>query len=96
MTMNPVAKYTLGRLGLFLACALVLVPVPMPLSIWIKLMVALLASIALQFVLLRKWRLEMIAYVDESMARRRAEKEKLRAALAGDDESAERDGSAES
>jgi hypothetical protein len=89
MTMNPVVKYTLGRLGLFLACALVLVPVPVPLSIWIKLMVALLASIALQFVLLRKWRREMIAYVDASMARRRAEKERLRAALAGDEDTTE-------
>jgi hypothetical protein len=84
--MTPVVKYTLARFGLFVACALVLLPVPVPVDIFIKLMVALLASIVLQFVLLRKWRLEMIAYVDQSMARRRADKEKLRAALAGDDE----------
>ena len=81
--MNPALKYTLGRLGLFVACALVLLPVPA--NIWIKLMAAVLASFALQFVLLRKWRLEMINQVDTTMAKRRQDKERLRAALAGDD-----------
>jgi hypothetical protein len=88
--MNPALKYTLGRLGLFVACALVLLPVP--LNIWIKLMVAVVASFALQFVVLRKWRLEMINQVDATMARRRQEKERLRAALAGDED----DGTADS
>ena len=81
--MNPALKYTLGRVGLFVLCAVVLLPVP--LNIWVKLMIAVVASFALQFVLLRKWRLEMIGQVDDAMARRRQEKEKLRAALAGDD-----------
>jgi len=76
-------KYTLGRLGLFLACMLVLVPVP--LNLWVKLMLAVVVSFALQLVLLRKWRLEMIGQVDQAMARRRQEKDKLRAALAGDE-----------
>jgi hypothetical protein len=80
---SPVTKYTLGRLGLFLACALALVPVP--LNFLVKLMIALLASFALQFLLLGKWRQEMIAHVDGTMARRRAEREKLRSALAGED-----------
>ena len=84
--MNPLVKYTLGRLGLFVACALVLIVVPAPVNIFVKLMVALVASIALQFVLLRTWRLQMIAYLDQTMARRRDERDKLRAALAGDDE----------
>jgi hypothetical protein len=83
---SPVVKYTLGRLGLFLACALVLVLVPVPLNLWVKLMVAVLASFALQFVLLGRWRREMIGQVDATMARRRAEQEKLRSAMAGDDE----------
>jgi hypothetical protein len=82
--MTPALKYTLGRLGLFLACALVLVPVPV--NFWVKLMVALVASFALQFVLLRKWRLDMIGQVDEAMTRRRQDKERLRSALAGEDE----------
>jgi hypothetical protein len=88
--MTPVAKYTLGRLGLFLACALVLVPVPV--NFWVKLLVALLASFALQWVLLRKWRLEMIGQVDETMTRRRQEKERLRSALAGEDEGQDQSG----
>jgi Protein of unknown function (DUF4229) len=81
--MTPVVKYTLGRLGLFLACALVLVPVPV--NFWIKLLVALLVSFALQWVLLRKWRLEMIGQVDEAMTRRGQERDRLRSALAGED-----------
>ena len=81
--MNPALKYTLGRVGLFVLCAAALLPVP--LNIWVKLMIAVVASFALQLVLLRKWRLEMIGQVDEAMARRRREKEKLRAALAGDE-----------
>jgi len=84
--MNPLVKYTLGRFGLFVLCAAVLIAVPVPVDIFIKLMVALLASIALQFVILRRWRLEMMEYVDGAMARRRAEREKLRAALAGEDD----------
>jgi len=81
--MNPALKYTLGRVGLFVLCAVALLPVP--LNIWVKLMIAVVASFALQFVLLRKWRQEMIGQVDAAMTRRRQEKEKLRAALAGDD-----------
>jgi len=42
-------------------------------------------AFALQFVVLRKWRLEMIGQVDASMARRRQEKQQLRAALAGEE-----------
>jgi uncharacterized protein DUF4229 len=84
--MNPFVKYTLGRIGLFALCAAVLIAVPVPVDIFIKLMVALLASIVLQFVVLRTWRLEMMSYVDGAVARRRAEREKLRAALAGEDE----------
>jgi hypothetical protein len=82
--MNPALKYTLGRVGLFVLCAAALLPVP--LNIWVKLMIAVVASFALQFVLLRKWRQEMIGQVDAAMTRRKQEKENLRAALAGEDE----------
>ena len=81
--MTPALKYTLGRVGLFVLCAVALLPVP--LNIWVKLMIAVVASFALQFVLLRKWRQEMIGQVDAAMARRRQEKDKLRSALAGED-----------
>jgi uncharacterized protein DUF4229 len=83
---NAALKYTLGRLVLFVACVAVLVPVP--LNVWLKLMIAVVVSFALQFVLLRKWRQEMIGQVDHAVARRRVEKERLRAALAGDDDRA--------
>ncbi len=81
--MTPVVKYTLGRVGLFVAVALLLWPVP--LDLLVKLMIALVASFGLQFVLLRRWRTQMISQVDDSMTRRRAAKDKLRSALAGDD-----------
>jgi hypothetical protein len=77
-------KFTLGRVGLFVVIALVLWPVPIDLLL--KLMLAIIGSFGLQFVLLRKWRAEMIGQVDQVASRRRAEKEKLRAALAGEDE----------
>jgi len=81
--MNPALKYTLGRVGLFVVCALLLLPVP--LNLWVKLMVAVVVSFALQFVVLRKWRLEMIGQMDDAMIRRRQEKQRLRAALAGEE-----------
>jgi len=79
----PAVKYTLGRVGLFVLIALVLLPVP-GLDLLIKLMIALIVSACLQFVVLRRWRSEMINQIDSSVARSRAEKQKLRAALAGE------------
>ena len=81
--MNAAVKYTLSRVLLFIACLAALVPVP--LNLWVKLMIAVVVSFALQFVLLRKWRQEMIGEVDQAVARRRRDKQRLRAALAGDD-----------
>ncbi len=81
--MSAALKYTLGRILLFIACVAALVPVP--LNLWLKLMIAVVVSFALQFVLLRKWRQQMIGEVDQAVARRRRDKERLRAALAGDE-----------
>jgi hypothetical protein len=83
--MSPVMKYTLGRLGLFAAAALALWPVPQ-LSPLVKLMAALAVSFGLSWFLLRRWREQMSAHLVERMERRRVEKERLRAALAGEDE----------
>ncbi len=85
--MTPAIKYTLGRVGLFVACALVLAPTP--LNLFLKLMIALIVSFGLQFVVLRKWRQEMMGQVDAAMAKRKQEKEHLRAALAGEDDDEE-------
>jgi hypothetical protein len=80
---NASVKYTLGRIGLFLAVLAALLPVPM--SLLLKLMTAVLVSALLAFFLLRGWRDEMAASLAAGARRRRAEKERLRAALAGDD-----------
>jgi len=79
---SPVAKYTLGRVGLFLACLVALLPVRM--NILLKLMLAIIVSAALALFLLRKWRDEMAAHLSEVGRRRAEEKERLRDALAGD------------
>ncbi|HEY6596924.1 MAG TPA: DUF4229 domain-containing protein [Asanoa sp.] len=82
--MSAAVKYTLGRIGLFLAVALALWPVE--LNIFVKLMLAVFVSAALSFFLLPTWRNEMAAQLAAAARRRRAEKDRLRSALAGDDE----------
>jgi hypothetical protein len=82
--MSPAFKYSYGRLGLFLLCMLLLLPTP--LNILVKAMVALLVSAVLGLFVLRKWRDEMGEQLSTAAARRTAEKARLRAALAGDDE----------
>lgn len=82
--MSAALKYTLGRIGLFVAvlAALWLVDV----DVFLKLILALAFSAALSFFLLRGWRDEMAHEMAEATARRKAEKERLRSALAGEDE----------
>ncbi|GAB3156149.1 hypothetical protein GCM10027290_53550 [Micromonospora sonneratiae] len=85
--MSAAAKYTLGRLGLFVVVVLALWPVDI--DIFLKLILALVFSAALSFFLLRGWRDQMGQQMAEAADRRKAEKERLRSALAGtDDESA--------
>lgn len=86
--MSAAGKYTLGRLGLFAAAALVLWPVPQ-LSVPVKLLAALAVSFALSWFVLRGWREQMSAELAQRMERRKAEKERLRAALAGEPEPGE-------
>jgi hypothetical protein len=84
--MSPAVKYTLGRFGLFvLVLALMF---PLPLNILVKAMIALLLSAALSYFLLADWRLQMAEQLGTVASRRTAEKERLRAALAGDEEAA--------
>lgn len=82
--MNPAIKYTLGRIGLFVAVLAALWP--LDLDLLIKLMIALLASAGFSFILLRGWRDQMANQMATAAERRKAEKERLRAALAGEDE----------
>jgi hypothetical protein len=83
--MNPMVKYTLGRIGLFAGALLVVWPIPQ-LGLMVKLLVALTVSFVLSWFVLRGWRDELSAYLAARVERRRAERERLRAALAGDDE----------
>lgn len=82
--MSAAVKYTLGRIGLFALVAVALLP--FQLSVFLTLMIALLVSMALSYVLLRTWREEFAAEIAEAARKRRDQKEKLRAALAGEDE----------
>ncbi|HEU4346651.1 MAG TPA: DUF4229 domain-containing protein [Actinoplanes sp.] len=91
--MSPAVKYTLGRLGLFVVVLAMLLPVP--LNFLVKVMIALVASAAFAFFLLAKWRNEMAEQLGAAADRRRAEKDRLRAALAGDEAAAAAGGAGE-
>jgi hypothetical protein len=84
--MSPAVKYTLGRLGLFVIVFAALLP--LPLNILVKAMIAFVASAGFAFFVLRGWRNEMAEQLGSVAQRRSAEKERLRSALAGDDEAA--------
>jgi uncharacterized protein DUF4229 len=84
--MSPAVKYTLGRLGLFVLIFVLLLP--LPLNILVKAMLALLVSAILAYFLLSDWRNRMGEQLAGAASRRTAEKERLRAALAGDEEAA--------
>ncbi|WP_433793014.1 DUF4229 domain-containing protein [Actinoplanes sp. CA-252034] len=85
--MKPAVKYALGRLGLFLVVFAVLIPTT-PLNILVKAMVALVAASGLSLILLRGWRDQSAEQFGEIAARRSAERERLRSALAGDEDAA--------
>ncbi|HIV58888.1 MAG TPA: DUF4229 domain-containing protein [Candidatus Stackebrandtia faecavium] len=81
--MSATWKYLLGRLGLLIGTFAVLWPTGLdPLVIA---MAAVLISFVLSFVLLRKWRIQMMENADDTFTRRREEKAQLRMALAGED-----------
>jgi hypothetical protein len=85
--MSPGLKYTLGRLGIFVVCAVpALLLIPDTMNLFLKLMIALIASAALSFALLRRWRDEVADHMSAGSRRRVEQKQKLRSALAGEDE----------
>jgi hypothetical protein len=81
--LSPAVVYTAGRLALFLvvAAALYLVGFRAPLL----LLLALVISMPLSYLVLRRQREAFAEQVARKVERRRAEKETLRAALRGDD-----------
>lgn len=84
--MNPMMKYTIARLGLFIVSAAVLLVVPIELNPFLKLGIALIASAILSFFLLRKLRDDVANQLADGARQRADRKEKLRSALAGDDQ----------
>jgi hypothetical protein len=84
--MSPAVKYTFGRLGLFLIVFVALLM--SPLNILVSAMIALVVSAVLSFFLLAEWRNQMGEQLATAASRRAAEKERLRAALAGDETAA--------
>ena len=92
MKIPPATKFTLGRIGLFAILFVILLAVPMPMSrdagLLVRLMIAAVVSAIASWFLLARWRNEMASTLQTSMSKRRVEKDKLRAALAGDDDTA--------
>ena len=84
--MSPAVKFTLGRLGLFVLVFVLLLP--FPLNIFVDAMIALVVSFVLSIFLLADWRRQMGEQLAGAAERRTAEKERLRAALAGDEDAA--------
>ena len=84
--MNPAVKYSLGRVGIFLVVAVpLLLFLPETMNTLLKLMIAIVISAALSFFLLRGWRDQVADQMSANARRKIAEKERLRAALAGED-----------
>jgi hypothetical protein len=81
---NPAIKYTLGRIGLFVAAFLV--TLPLPISLLLKLVIALIISSVLSWFVLRGWREQYSLQLQSAVERRKSDKDKLRSALAGEDE----------
>jgi membrane protein implicated in regulation of membrane protease activity len=83
-TVSPGIKYTLGRVGLFVVFAVALLP--FHLNLFLALMIALLASMVLSYFLLKRWRQQLSSDIAQHVENRRAEKDRLRTALSGDDQ----------
>jgi Protein of unknown function (DUF4229) len=85
--MSPAIKYAFARIGLFLVCAVLsLALLPRDLDGFLKLMIALLASLVLSYFLLRTWRDQAAERIVSGHEKRVAERQRLRAALAGEDD----------
>jgi ABC-type bacteriocin/lantibiotic exporter with double-glycine peptidase domain len=80
---SPAIKYTLARVGLFVVIVAVLYP--LGLDLFLTMMIALLISLPLSYFLLRRWRDQMAQRLETTVEQHRAQKEKLRAALSGED-----------
>ncbi|GAA2510624.1 DUF4229 domain-containing protein [Pilimelia columellifera] len=81
--MSASVKYTVARLALFVGIAAAMMP--LPLDLFVKLMIAILVSAAASYFVLRRLREQVAEEWAVAADRRREQKAKLRAALAGED-----------
>jgi hypothetical protein len=87
--MSALLKYTLARLGLFVLAAGAMLAVPLDISTLLKLMIAVVVSAVLAFFLLKGLREEASVQAVGAAQRRTEKRERLRAALNGDDDGGE-------
>ncbi|GAA2386276.1 DUF4229 domain-containing protein [Dactylosporangium salmoneum] len=87
--MSPFLKYSLARLGLFGLVACVMLVVPLDISVFLKLMIALLITAPLAYFLLAGLRAQAAEHVVGISQQRSDKRERLRAALNGDDDGGE-------
>jgi uncharacterized membrane protein YccC len=90
---NPVVRYTLARLGLFIAVAAVMLVLPIGLTVLLRLAIAVLVSAVLAYFLLGKLRDDTANQLAAAAARRADRKERLRSALAGEEPTVDSTGS---
>jgi hypothetical protein len=83
---SPALTYTAGRIALFIAVGALLYLVGF--RNFVLVLLALAISMPLSYVVLRRQREAFAVQVAGRLEHRRAEKEKLRAALRGDDQQA--------
>jgi hypothetical protein len=85
--MGPGAKYAAARLGIFVACAVpALFLFPREMNPLLKLMIALVVSAAVSFYALRGLRDQVAQRMSTNAQKKIDERNRLRAALAGEDE----------
>ena len=84
--MSPLVAYSLARLGLFLGFAVALFVIPIELDPLLRLAIALVLSAVASYVLLRALRERVAEQLAAASRERAARKERLRSALAGEDQ----------
>jgi hypothetical protein len=85
--MNPLVKYTIGRTAFFAICVIpAALLMPDDTNPFLTLLIALTVSAVASLFLLRGWREEAAEHLAANKRRRSAEKERLRRALAGEDD----------
>jgi hypothetical protein len=86
---SPFLKYTLARLGLFVLVAAAMLVLPLGIEPLLRLLIAVVVSAALAFFLLKGLREQASVHAVGMVERRSEKRERLRAALNGDDDGGE-------